>query len=946
MDQTHKSRLWRWSLTPYPSNIMYAIFLWAVFPFVMVVLAAVTAQSLLIRVPTPKSVTTNPRFFSEDRANIYNNALNNIGSRVINTRNEYVTREYLTLQIKNITSIGGPNLLVEFVTQDFLFNYTVLTNYIVRLSDNRTLANETYSLLVSSHFDTTEFSKGGSDDGSGTSVMLELLYNMMNQFQEKPPVRPIIFLFNDGEESGLLGSKGFLTHPWAPKVRRFINLDSTGSHGKSIMFRLYPSSLITEYHTVNPYTTVIGEEVMAIIPSDTDYTVYKGNITMNGFDFAFYLDGYNYHTALDTVQVLDPGAVQHLGDNLQSLIVYLLQPERSYSSPLDPTPWIYFDAFGSMLVSYSQLTSDLVQIFFLLFILFSCILFLVVDHIMFYMWDKKRKDETLERISLYHYFQKSIWVGLGMRIFLVVTYLVSYILSLVFGILLVLLMSAIMTGINAMYWFQNGLVAIPLYGSICVTTMVIGQCLTYFLINAIFNAGCVRKWRRTDVEELEDDGETLQQFFVYGVDDERFMALFLFWGIAMLISIASRLRSTYIILIFATFVVGVLLILLYVERISTWIYLGKRIREDGYLEATPRGTTPDIYSPSTPTTKPTKGQKILTAVFRNQIHWSFMPYLALFFPLIISTDLLIRLLRMMTPILGRFYQPGTVGFPPDVLVALVVSGVIGLSAVSLLPGTHRSANFLKVISIGILASVLSFIVACVTFPYSSSSPKRLIVTHTVENTFIVNNNTFMNTTAPHGSYLVQSIDYRGVDSVLFSYEQSLGRSLSISCNNKYNCTFPYPSPYNVTYSSFNITSYQKTALDATNTMHNFTLSISHRINYRISVGVSYNSTATVTQYQLNALDKNINSFTNNNFDNSTSVVIHKYGVASNQTIIDIVAIGQPSSTLYLQMTLYSCGTTAQTWLRDLYNRVPWVTAMGSKSCQVLQEKAIIQTDLF
>jgi hypothetical protein len=27
------------------------------------------------------------------------------------------------------------------------------------------------------------------------------------------------------------------------------------------------------------------------------------------------------------------------------------------------------------------------------------------------------------------------------------------------------------------------------------------------------------------------------------------------------------------------------------------------------------------------------------------------------------------------------------------------------------------------------------------------------------------------------------------------------------------------------------------------------------------------------------------------------------------------------------MTLYSCGTTAQTWLRDLYNRVPWVTAM-------------------
>ncbi|RZK54410.1 MAG: hypothetical protein EOO87_10520, partial [Pedobacter sp.] len=43
------------------STIMYAIFLWAVFPFVLVLVAAIVAQSMLSKVPDAKSINSHPK---------------------------------------------------------------------------------------------------------------------------------------------------------------------------------------------------------------------------------------------------------------------------------------------------------------------------------------------------------------------------------------------------------------------------------------------------------------------------------------------------------------------------------------------------------------------------------------------------------------------------------------------------------------------------------------------------------------------------------------------------------------------------------------------------------------------------------------------------------------------------------------------------------------------
>jgi hypothetical protein len=58
--------------------------------------------------------------------------------------------------------------------------YTNVTNIIVRLSCPETPANESRdcdqnAVLLNAHFDTTLGSPGASDDGSGISVMLEII---------------------------------------------------------------------------------------------------------------------------------------------------------------------------------------------------------------------------------------------------------------------------------------------------------------------------------------------------------------------------------------------------------------------------------------------------------------------------------------------------------------------------------------------------------------------------------------------------------------------------------------------------------------------------------------------------------------------------------------------------------------------------------------------------
>lgn len=119
--------------------------------------------------------------------------------------------------------------------------------------------------------------------------MLEMIYNFLHQ--PVAPVYPLVFLFNNGEERGLLGAKAALVHPWYKLAKRVINMDGNGVLGKSIMFRAKPDGVVPEYAVVPyPHSNVFGEEVIEYIPNDTDFTIYSRNDTF-GFDIAAYVNG-------------------------------------------------------------------------------------------------------------------------------------------------------------------------------------------------------------------------------------------------------------------------------------------------------------------------------------------------------------------------------------------------------------------------------------------------------------------------------------------------------------------------------------------------------------------------------------------------------------------------------------------------------------------------------
>jgi Zn-dependent M28 family amino/carboxypeptidase len=95
------------------------------------------------------------------------------------------------------------------------------------------------ALMLNCHFDSVPGSPGASDDIVMCCVMMEILRVLSRS--NKKQKHSIIFLFNGSEEEDLQASHGFITqHRWAKDVKAYVNLESTGSDGREILFRSGP----------------------------------------------------------------------------------------------------------------------------------------------------------------------------------------------------------------------------------------------------------------------------------------------------------------------------------------------------------------------------------------------------------------------------------------------------------------------------------------------------------------------------------------------------------------------------------------------------------------------------------------------------------------------------------------------------------------------------------
>ncbi|GAA6054771.1 hypothetical protein JCM3770_000935 [Rhodotorula araucariae] len=463
---------------------------WPVLPSLLVLLPIIalftwTAIHLHYQLPTPNHALFTPNgtpIFSESHAMRYIKDLASYGDgtpryRILGTREMVETDEYILEKVREIREdvvqrhpSGGMQLevwhqtgdgthLFDFMDKAVWKKYFGVTNVIVRLSDG-TQASKANAVLVNAHTDSTLPSPGAADDLFGVAVMLEAMRVMA--LGERRLTNSVIFLFNGAEESLQDASHLFITqHPLRSTVKGVINVEACGTDGKEIVFQATSPEMIRALaKTPSPYATVIASEIFqtGLILSDTDFRQFDEYGNLTGIDMALVQNSYRYHTTLDTVDAIEPGALQHTGENLIPLLEYLTSPETIMgnspeSGPILPhaptSDMIFFSALGGKLfIVYSRATATL-----LYSILAAAAAVVVTDRV---NWATQKKAYVLGTIGVF-----------------------GGLVSAILGANLVALLTSVVMG-KSMSWFSNEAYPLFLFGPPALLGVTLWQ---YFFVS-------------------------------------------------------------------------------------------------------------------------------------------------------------------------------------------------------------------------------------------------------------------------------------------------------------------------------------------------------------------------------------------------------------------------------------------------------------------------------
>lgn len=217
------------------------------------------------------------------------------------------------------------------------------------------------ALLLNAHYDSVPVGPGASDDGIGVATLLEV----GSILKDRPLRRPVILLFNEGEELGLIGARAFLSDPLSRSVDSLVNLEARGVRGPVNMFETSRPNAVpirvfagTIQH---PAANSLSTDVYRLMPNYTDVNSFseRGWLTLN---LAPIGNETRYHSPGDDVQALDPATLQHMGDQTLALAQAL--------STGTPTPdagtRIFMDLSGRALVTLPLIAGVILLVLLLL----------------------------------------------------------------------------------------------------------------------------------------------------------------------------------------------------------------------------------------------------------------------------------------------------------------------------------------------------------------------------------------------------------------------------------------------------------------------------------------------------------------------------------------------------------------------------------------------------
>ena len=171
------------------------------------------------------------------------------------------------------------------------------------------------ALGLIAHYDSVPGAPGAMDDGIGSAVALEAA-----RLLASPPAlrHTLVVLLTDGEEYGLFGAVGAMSDgELRSRLKAYLNLESTGSTGPSILFESGPQdeAVIRAWaaSAPRPHGASYAYEIYKRLPNDTDFTIFKA-AGIPGLNFSPVGNSHAYHTARDTADRVASATLLHMGE--------------------------------------------------------------------------------------------------------------------------------------------------------------------------------------------------------------------------------------------------------------------------------------------------------------------------------------------------------------------------------------------------------------------------------------------------------------------------------------------------------------------------------------------------------------------------------------------------------------------------------------------------------
>ncbi|MGZ8347602.1 MAG: M20/M25/M40 family metallo-hydrolase [Allosphingosinicella sp.] len=339
-------------------------------------LAALTLKGALIALPAPPEAPTAGRFDAHRAAARLARVLGDERAHPVDSDANDAVRARLIAEMR---AVGlSPQVRDDFVCNGFAHRAAVacarVRNVVATLGPSRGR-----HLLLSAHYDGTFAGPGAADAGIGVATLLETAALL----RERAPTWPVTFLFNEGEEMGLLGARAFLDRdPLAPRVGALLNFEARGVTGPATMFETSrpnaPAIARFARAADRPVANSLSTGLYRLIPNSTDVAVFEAR-DWTILNFAVIGNETRYHSAGDDLAALDRRSLQHMGDQAFALALDFATREapaatgehHSRSVPrTDLDAVIYADLLGRQLVTlplmFGLILLGLLLLFFLI----------------------------------------------------------------------------------------------------------------------------------------------------------------------------------------------------------------------------------------------------------------------------------------------------------------------------------------------------------------------------------------------------------------------------------------------------------------------------------------------------------------------------------------------------------------------------------------------------